>query len=56
MKAEKKTSIKLKLNSEEHRMLMDIITKVINGENPLHEIGILNKQQLEFLKNLQKIL
>lgn len=56
MKADKQTSVKLKLNAEEYKMLLEIIEKIIFGESPLHEIGILNKEQLQFLKQLQKIL
>lgn len=56
MKAQKQTSVKIKFNSEEYHMFMEIVRKVINGEAPLHEIGILTAKQTEFLKNLEKLL
>ncbi len=56
MKAAKKTAIKLKFNSHEYHMLMEIIRKIIDGEAPLHEIGILKPEQLKFLQELQKLL
>lgn len=56
MKAEKKTTVKIKLNAQEAKILQEVIDKLILGEAPFHDIGILNKIQLEFIKNLQKLL
>lgn len=58
MKASKKTktAINIRFNSKEYKMFFEVICKVIDGEAPVHNIGILNDEQRKFLTNLQKIL
>lgn len=56
MKAKKKTAVKLKFNTTEYNAFLEIIRKVIDGEAPVHNVGILNEAQLDFLKKLQKII
>ena len=56
MKLKKHSTVKLYLSNGEIEMFQEIIEKIILSEAPVHNIGILNSKQIEFITNLQKLI